>query len=219
MVGIKVLVVGGDDHGYHDFTIIGKTFQSFLEKAGFNVTITWDCSCFLPEIVHKYDVLVCYINRIKIKKEEKQGLLDSIIGSHQGDTGKPKGFIGIHTAACSFPGSIAYQRMLGGRFLAHPKMEQELAIKVIKPEHPVMHGISDFKIVDELYLLEQFPPFEILLSCSYNGFEHPVAWVKPYGLGRVFYTSLGHGIEQLTNVNFTKMIINAVKWSVNNGNL
>ena len=63
MVGLNIIVVGGDDYGYHDFSVIGKVFHSFLYKAGFHVEITGDCSAFLPENIKKYDVIVCYMNR------------------------------------------------------------------------------------------------------------------------------------------------------------
>jgi type 1 glutamine amidotransferase len=198
MVGLKILVVGGDDEGYHDFTVIGKVF----------------CSCFHPENLKEYDVVVCYMSRKEVPEHLEKGLLGSIIGSPWGATGKPKGFIGIHTGGYSFPESAAYHNMVGARFLTHPEMGEDLLIKVTDPDHPVMKGITSFTIVDELYLMEMYPPFHVLLSCHYRGFERPIAWVKPYGLGRVFYTSLGHGQEQVRNESFVKMIVNAVKWSV-----
>lgn len=211
---MNILVVGGDDYGFHDFRNIGDVFYSFLNKAGYHVTITEDCNAFLARNIKEFDAVVCYMNKKNLKKDQEKGLIDSIIGSPWGKTGKPKGFIGIHTAACSFPGSGTFHRMLGCRFLIHPEMGEELHIKVKNPAHPVMQGIADFHIIDELYLLELYLPFEILLSCRYRGFEHPVAWVKPYGLGRVFYTALGHGTTQLNNDHFQKMIINAINWSV-----
>lgn len=213
MVGMNILVVGGDDYGYHDFGILGDILLSFLSKAGFQVTLTEDCSAFCEKEIKNYDVIVCYMNRKNIRRSQEQGLLNSIIGSPRSNTGKPKGFVGIHTAACSFPKSGAYYRMLGCKFLVHPKMREELHIEVKNHKHPVMQGITHFTILDELYLLELYPPFETLLSCVYRGFEHPVAWVKPYGMGRVFYTIIGHGKEQLNNIYFQKMIVNAIKWS------
>jgi len=214
MAGLNVLVAGGDDFGYHDFGVIGEAFYSFLEKTGYHVTLSRDCSVFLADNIRNFDVIICYMNKKVLQKEEEEGLLDSIIGSPWGNTGKPKGFIGIHTAACAFPGSEAYHRMLGCRFLIHPEMGDELQIKVKKREHPVMKNIDNFTIIDELYLLEVYPPFTTLLSCYYNNFEQPLGWVKPYGLGRVFYLGLGHGVEQIGNPNFKKIIVNAIDWSV-----
>ncbi|MBN2535234.1 MAG: ThuA domain-containing protein [Spirochaetales bacterium] len=211
---MNIVVVGGDDYKYHDFSIIGEAFYSFLNNAGFHVTITEDCNVFLAKNIKVFDVIVCYMNRKILRKSQEQGLLDSITGPPWGKTGKPKGFIGIHTAACSFPGSGAYHRMLGSKFLVHPEMGEELYIEVKNPAHPVMKDISDFTIIDEFYMLELYPPFELLLFCRYRGFEHPIAWVKPYGLGRVFYTTLGHGIDQINNNYFKKMIMNAIEWSI-----
>jgi uncharacterized protein len=210
----EVLIVGGDDYGYHDFDRIGGIFSSFLHDAGFHVDVTDDCSCFSTDKFKEYDVVICYMNRKELPDEQAQGLLDGILGNPWSQSHTLKGFIGIHTASCSFPGSFAYRTMLGARFLAHPEMGDELTMNVKAPDHPIMKGIGDFTIVDELYLMEHYPPYEVLLTCDYQGFERPIAWVKPYGLGRVFYLSLGHGEEQLCNDAVSGMIINGVSWVI-----
>jgi type 1 glutamine amidotransferase len=214
MVKAKVLLIGGDEMGYHDFKLLGTVLETFLTAAGFSVTQSCNLNMFLPSHIKDFDAIVCYLNKEKINKKQEQGLLQGIIGSPAGNTGRPKGFVGIHIAVCTFLHSDAYHKMLGARLLTHPEMGEEYTFEVSNPRHPVMSGIKDFALVDEFYLLELYPPFETVLSCDFRGFTHPVAWVKPYGLGRVFYTSIGHGQDQLTNPFFQKMIINAVNWSV-----
>jgi type 1 glutamine amidotransferase len=68
---------------------------------------------------------------------------------------------------------------------------------------------------EELYLMETYGHFDLLLSTYFKGFERPIAWVKPYGHGRVFYTALGHDQVQTENPNFQRMLINAVRWAKN----
>jgi type 1 glutamine amidotransferase len=213
MVNYNVLIMGGDETGYHDFKLLGPVFKSFLTDAGFSITLSEDLNMFLPIFIKSYDVIVCYMNKANITKKQEQGLLQGIIGSPWGSTGKPKGFVGIHIACCAFEHSRDFHNMLGCRLLTHPDMGESYSFKIKDPRHPVMAGMKDFSLVDELYLLEVFPPFETLITCEFNGFALPAAWVKPYGLGRVFYTSLGHSTEQLNNEFFQRMIVNAVKWS------
>jgi len=213
MVKGNVLVMGGDETGYHDFRVLGPIFKSLLTDAGFSVTLSEDLNMFLPKYIKSFDVIVCYMNKAKINKKQEQGLLQSIIGSPWGSTGKPKGFVGIHIACCAFADSPAYHNMIGCKLLTHPEMGEQYTYKINVPHHPVMAGMKDFSLLDELYLLELYPPFETLITCEFQGFTHPTTWVKPYGLGRIFYTSLAHGSEQLTDKFFQKMIINAVKWS------
>lgn len=66
---------------------------------------------------------------------------------------------------------------------------------------------------NELYLMETYGHFELLMSAWYKGFERPITWVKPYGHGRVCYTALGHADVQHKNPNFQRLIINAIRWS------
>lgn len=129
-----------------------------------------------------------------------------------GDTGKPKGFIGVHGALVSAPDTPEYIHMIGGKFLTHPKMGQTYRIRIKNTAHPIMDKIEEFEIVDELYLMETYPPYELLMLCDFAGFERPVAWAKPYGLGRVFYISLGHGQSQIENPYYKSIISNALNW-------
>ncbi|MFX0016164.1 MAG: ThuA domain-containing protein [Promethearchaeota archaeon] len=215
MSSIDILVVGGLETKFHDFSIMGSIFKDFLEEASFKVTLTQDLDFFLSNNIKKYKVIVCCTTGRELNAEQEKGLLNAIIGSPWGETGEPKTFIGVHGASCSFQNSQEYLRMLGGKFLTHPPLGEEYEFKVIKPNHPIMQGISDFSLKDELYLMEIYPPIKTLIVCDYKGFSRPISWIKPYGLGYVFYTALGHGEVQVKTDVFQKMIVNAIKWCLN----
>ena len=206
--GIKVMVMGGHTQDFHQFEIMGPIYTKFLTGAGFDVLITEDRDHFRPEAIKPFDVIVDYTTGEDLAPEQAQGLLGGII--------EGKGFIGVHSAADSFMNTPGYIHMVGGRFLTHPE-PIELTFNILNPHHPVMAGIEDFRMVEELYLMETYGHFELLISTYYKGFDRPVAWVKPYGKGRVFYTALGHGKEQTENPNFQRMIVNAVRWAADQG--
>jgi type 1 glutamine amidotransferase len=176
------------------------------------VTLTEDLDFFLPQNIKKFQAIVCYTTGRELTSEQENGLLKAIIGSPWGETGESKTFIGIHGASTSFQNSKAYLRMLGARFLTHPPLGEEYSFQIVKPDHPIMQGISDFTLIDELYLMEIYPPIETLIICDYRNFPRPIAWGKSYGLGKVFYTALGHGEKQIRNKIIQKMIINAINW-------
>ncbi|MFX0181613.1 MAG: ThuA domain-containing protein [Candidatus Hodarchaeota archaeon] len=206
----NILVIGGLETKFHNFRILGPVFRNFLEGAGFKVTLSENLDMLLPENIKEFQTIICYTTGRELTSEQEKGLLNAIVSFPPETIGKT--FIGIHCASCSFQKSSAYLRMLGGKFLTHPPLGEELSFQVIKPEHPTMQGVSNFSLVDELYLMEIYPPIEILIVCNYKGFDRPIVWTKPYGLGRVFYTALGHDKSQLSNPILQKMIINAVKW-------
>lgn len=211
---LNILYITGGENKYHNFDEIGPFFKQLITGAGHRITVTEDLDMLLTENIKNFDVIICYSINSFITEEQEKGLLDAVIGSPWSPAGKPKGFIGIHGATFTFRNSPRYLNMVGGRFLTHPEIGDTLTFHVEKPEHPVMAGVKDFQLDAELYLMEELSPFEPLLTCDYRGFKRPVAWVKPYGRGRIFYLSLGHDVSKMDNDSFKQMVLNAVKWSV-----
>ncbi len=203
----KILVIGGDRLRYHEFSIIGPLYKQLLTESGFNVTLTEDVSFFHAEKIRPFNVILCCSLNPVMTGRQAEGLLQAVI--------RGIGFIGVHGACASFLNKTDYLKMIGGRFLTHPPIGEPFTVHVSKPDHPVMKEIADFEITDELYLMETYPPFETMLETEYKGFSRPLAWAKPYGLGRVFYTALGHGPGQMQNPFFKRIITNAAFWCAN----
>lgn len=201
---LNVMVMGGHTKGFHDFDIMGPIYEKFLTEAGFKVTLTEDRDDFRKEVLEPYHVIIDYTTGEDLTPEQASGLLGSIVGG--------KGFIGVHSAADSFKQTPGYINMVGGKFLIHPQI-QPIRFNVLKPDHPVMAGIADFEMAEELYLMETNGHFDLLMSTFFKGIERPVTWVKGYGHGRVLYTALGHGQEQTENPNFQRLIVNGVHWA------
>lgn len=210
---INILYLTGGDDKYHPFDQYSQVIEAFLIKAGCKVTVTRDHDYLLPGTVKDYDVIISLTTNFYLQKEHEDSLLKAIIGNPWGNTGKPKGFIGLHSATISYLNSPAFTQMIGAKLLTHPPLGS-FHYQVANREHPVMQGVEDFTIESELYLMETYPPFEVLLTSEHLGFTRPIAWVKPYGKGRIFYCSIGHQPEEFQNDSVQKMIINAVKWSV-----
>ena len=202
---ISVLMMGGTITDYHSFEVMGPIYEKFLTAAGFNVSLSENRDDFLPERIRHFDVIVCYTTRGTLTPQQSTGLLEAIAGG--------KGFVGIHSAAASFMGNDAYLNMVGAKFLTHPPYHPQLSLHIHNYYHPIMEGISEFILEDELYLMETRGDFELLMSTWWQGFERPITWVKPYGMGRVVYTALGHGEKQTENPFFQRLIINAIRWT------
>ncbi len=207
---INVMVMGGHTKGFHQFEIMGPIYERFLTEAGYKVTLTEDRDDFKADALEPFDVVVCYTTGEDLTPEQAQGLL-------QGIAGKGKGFVGVHSAADSFKDTPGFINMVGGKFLSHPDHWPRLTINVLERHHPTMAGIEDFEIEDELYLMETYGHFDVLMSTWWRGFERPITWIKPYGHGRVFYTALGHDKPQTENPSFQRLIVNAVCWAADSG--
>lgn len=94
--------------------------------------------------------------------------------------------------------------VLGNRFLAHPPIEP-YQVQITDPQHPLVRGLEPFEVRDELYLLELYPPLEVLLHTRYSGpcrgFAEgdvtddelrPVLYLRRTGAGTVCFFALGH---------------------------
>ena len=55
----------------------------------------------------------------------------------------------------------------------------------------------------------------MLLKGSIPDHTEPLAWVREYKGGRIFYTSLGHP-DDFKNPNFIQMVTNATFWTTKN---
>jgi len=96
-------------------------------------------------------------------------------------------------------------RLLGSQFVAHPPL-MEFEVRVSDPTHPLVRGIDNFTVTDELYLSDLYGPNHVLLETRYNGKARgefvrrewfsdeprPVLYVHDHGAGAVLYLTLGH---------------------------
>jgi type 1 glutamine amidotransferase len=202
---LNVLVMGGHTQGFHEFSEMGPIYEQFLTQAGYAVKLTEDRDDFLAERLAEVDVVVVYTTGGTLTDSQAGGLLNFVKSG--------RGFVGVHSAADSFHNCRAYERMVGGIFLTHPPTIPH-TFKVTNADHPCMAGLpNEFTMPEELYLMDYIGRFDPLMTVCFNSFELPVAWVKPYGCGRVFYSASGHGREQTENPQVQRMIINAVRWS------
>jgi type 1 glutamine amidotransferase len=128
------------------------------------------------------------------------------------------GLFGIHAATDTLKKSPVYGDMIGGYFDGHPwSGSQTVRVRVEQPGHPLCKGVFEeesFSIKDEIYQMKR--PYarsnvHVLLSVVLEQSDKPgkpikredkdipVSWLKPYGKGRVFYSSLGHNKSTFHN--------------------
>jgi len=110
-----------------------------------------------------------------------------------------KGFAGMHSASDTFHGYPPFIEMIGGEFKGHGAQVEVDAINQDKACSACRHLPERWKVFDEIYLFQNFDKAKVhgLLTLDKHPNEktpgdYPVAWIKDYGKGRVFYTSLGH---------------------------
>ncbi|MFH8770310.1 ThuA domain-containing protein [Streptomyces sp. NPDC017958] len=132
------------------------------------------------------------------------------------------GFVGVHAAACTEYGWPYYGELLGARFERHPEYQPGKAV-VEDPGHPATRRLpAVWEFTDEWYDFRSSPRrrVRVLLRADETSYEgggmgadHPLAWCRRQGDGRVFYTALGHAAEAYRDEVFLTHLSGGVAWA------
>ncbi|WP_146505994.1 ThuA domain-containing protein [Rubinisphaera italica] len=197
------------------------------QKTGlFDVDCTQNSAAdFTKENLEKYDIVMFYTTgELPIAPEDRDYFINDWLKQ------KGHGFIGFHSAADTYRTNDPkkneefrwYWDMCGGTFNGHPwGAGTTVTMTVHDPEHPVMQPFGKvFVHQDEIYQYVNWQPEKVrvlmsldMANCKPSKPYHvPVAWVKSWGDGKVYFNNLGHRDETWTNAAFLKSVENAVKW-------
>lgn len=139
------------------------------------------------------------------------------------------GIVSVHFAIAANAHWPEFKELLGGKFTGHP-WNEEIGVTVEEPGHPLVaaFGGKDFRIADEIY--EYGTPYDraklrVLLSLdparsnmgvkwiNRKDGDFALAWVKPYGKGRVFNTSFGHRTELFWDPRMLTFYLDAIQFA------
>jgi len=217
-----------------------KALEILARKTGaFETVISDDPHLLLGDRLREFDALV--MNNIherepflpddfsKLKSEEKvaaQRLNKAVKQSILKYVLSGKGVVGIHAATAACQNWPEYGEMIGGYYAGH--IHQEVVIKPEDPRHPInaCFGGKSFTIRDEIYIFRE--PYSrkklhVIASLDLSRMEDPqkrqdkdyaVSWVRDYGKGRVFYTTLGHDAATYWNPVFLQHLLAGVQFSI-----
>ena len=139
-----------------------------------------------------------------------------------------RGFIGAHTGDDAFFEWPEFGKMIGGYFDDHPWNTFEAPVVVEDSSLPFMKMFPpQFTIHDEIYQHKDFSRDRVHVLARLDASkldlanpkvhrtdrDFPVAWVKMYGTGRVFYSSFGHTVEAWDNPRVQQMYVEAIRWA------
>ena len=202
--------------GHKSITHGNLAIRLMGEKTGaYKAVFSNDSLMFRKDSLKQFDALL-FNNTAGVLFEDKvlrQNILDFIADG--------KGFVGFHAAAATFVQWPVYDQfpafgeMIGAyEDMGHPwKPDERITLRVEEPEHPLNQGFdkTSFPICDEVFqfrhpysrdklrVLLVIDPDKTDMSQERRILperradkDFAMSWIKEYGNGRVFYTSLGH---------------------------
>ena len=195
MTKTALIVWGGWDG--HTPEQSARLVGGMLETHGFKVDIEPTTEAFADEGLGDYDLIIPVVTMSRIEREELKNLLATVRAG--------TGLAGFHGLMCdSFRNEPDYQFMTGGQWVAHPGNIIDYTVNIARPDDAVMAGIGDFPYRSEQYYMHFDPSVEVLATTTFNGdildeiegVVMPVVWKRRFGRGRVFYSSLGHVVDE-----------------------
>ena len=199
----KALIFWGGWSG-HEPEKVSLRFQQMLENHGFEVDRVEGVECLADaEKLLTYDLLVPCITGSELPRAYEKNVSYAI--------SRGVGIAGCHGGMCdAFRKSTEWQFITGGQWVSHPGGDGvTYTVNIHRGTSPIVEGIESFEVTSEHYYLHVDPSIEVLASTRFPlvNFRHasnkpidmPVVWTKYWGLGRVFYCSLGHHDDVFDN--------------------
>lgn len=217
MMSKKALIVWGGWDG-HEPEQVANIYKGILEEENFDVEVSNSLESYADtEKLLGLDLIVPHWTMGEIPKKYVQNISEAIQSG--------VGIAGCHGGMCdSFRNNVDWQFITGGNWVAHPGNDGvEYMVNIKHSSSPLLEGIKDFKVCSEQYYLHVDPAVEVLATTrfpvvqgphSYNkAVDMPVVWTKRWGLGRVFYSSLGHVANIVAMPEVTEIMRRGLLWA------
>ncbi|WP_298198352.1 ThuA domain-containing protein [Novosphingobium sp.] len=147
---------------------------------------------------------------------------------------KGGGFVGLHGSAGD-PVSFwdwYVDELIGARFAGHPMQPQFQEARItVSGDHPLSAGLpGEWRMTDEWYSFRNNPRAagaRVVLSLDESsyvlkgmmgerlemGADHPLAWTKCLGKGRMFYSAIGHLPATYSEPHHIRLLDTAIAWA------
>lgn len=197
-------------------------FISLAQRNGWNLVITDRAGAFNPSTLRHFQAVVW--NNVS-----GDVLTLSQRKAFQRYIERGGGFVGVHGSG----GDPEYfwkwyaDDLLGARFSGHPHSPQFQSARIaVDPYHPLARNLpGEWVMTDEWYSFRTNPRTlgaRVLLSLDESTYspgdglrmgDHPIAWTRCVGRGRMFYSAIGHVPEAYRQPQHEAVITAAVNWA------
>jgi len=187
------------------------------EENYFHVDATEDASVFTPSNLAKYKVIIFLSTSGDILDEQQQAAFKDYIGGGGGLAAVHAAVAGDVATEGSWPW---YGEALCASFTNHSSVVQA-TIDIEDKDNPSTVGLPEKWVrTDEWYNFISSPRGKALVLMTLDestykggtmGKDHPVAWCKRMGKGRIWYTALGHTEASFTEALFLKHLLGGIQ--------
>jgi hypothetical protein len=221
-----VVVSGGVAH---DFPATSAELVRVLGEAGIAATVTDDVEAALTGLRRSGPPPLLVLNLLRWTMQVQRyahlrgqwsislsaAARDALTG-HVRDSGAPPA---LNPALIRVVDSAHWRYQLGGVWRSdsafHPPLSGPVDVRVVPDGHPIVAGVPDFRIADEVYgFLDRTEDVTGLLFSPHGGTDHPLLWARSVGSGRVVYDALGHHVPSYQVPEHRLIVRRAALWAL-----
>ncbi|MET8139000.1 ThuA domain-containing protein [Sphaerisporangium sp. NPDC005288] len=121
------------------------------------------------------------------------------------------GVLAVHAASICFDDWPAWRGLVGAAWVWGASHHPPLGPAEVKVHggHPIVEGLADFELVDEIYSdLEVSPGVRPLAS----SLGQPLVWAREVRGGRLVYDALGHDARSYESPSHRALLLRAARW-------
>ena len=214
---IKVLIVTGQDYPGHVWRETAPALRRLLtEDSRFVVHLLEDPQALVSATLTNYQVVLLHF-----QNWQQPGPGAAARENLRRYVAEGGGLMSVHFACGAWHGEWPeFQNILGRvwRGTDGPQHDRrgKFTVQIVDSDHPVTRGLKDFETDDELYTcLVGEAPIHLLAQAKsqVDQREHPMAFTREFGTGRVFLTTLGHDVKAFTNSYVPRLLRQACAWT------
>ena len=225
---VKVLILSGQNN--HQWQKTTPLIERFLEESELiDVHVTEAPQVLISSDFEGIDVILSNWNAFPSKsvkdpvtewsEEARKAYVDFVRNGG--------GHVVIHAGSTSFYDwedyfdicLMRWGKNSKNKYTSHGK-QHVFPIRIEDPQHPAVNGVENSEFFDELWRNPEIHPDATVLASSFSGEPNggtqdwePCVIVGQFGKGRCFSTTLGHGVESLSDPALQKIIVQGVLWT------
>lgn len=201
---------------------------AFLREKGYTVDCVYDTANFDGAVLADYNAVILCKDDHCTRENLTSWKTPQVQAAFVAYVENGGGLIVSHSGACAGEATQAMDNLAGCKFVWHPNMSRA-TVAPVKP-HPVTDGVKLFSVSDEHYYMEITADDIEVLAASYASAQgvpekyesepyfnypeniQPCVLVRAQGKGRVCVLTPGHIPEVWANVEFQRLLGNALLW-------
>ncbi len=214
-VAKRVLLLTGEDYPGHKWQETTPVLCDQLAKdSRLNIQVVQDLKFLRSPEVHKFAAIVLHFKNYDPAvpgPEGQENLARFVRGGG--------GAVLVHFACGAFQEWPEFVQLAGRVW--DPKLRGHdphgtFRVDIVDTQHPVMQGFAAFDVTDELYTCLAGDPPVTLLATAVSKVDqktYPMAFVLPYGQGRVFHSPLGHDVKAFSTPAVGELFRRGTAWA------